>query len=347
MAFNRPTLAQVIERVATDVFSRLNQEDILRRADASVYARVVAGVTHGLYGYLDWISRQVMPDTAESEYLDRWASLWKIPRKPAEFATGSATVTGLVGAVVPTGTVLQSLDGAQYEVAADVTFVSTTAVVALQSVLAAASGNRAAGQTFALVTPVPGVETTATAGAMSGGADVEKDDALLSRLLARIQTPPHGGSAADYVAWALEVPGVTRAWCYPLEMGADTVTVRFMRDLDASPIPDAGAVADVHTHILAVRPVTGHLYTVAPIAAPVNYSIAVVPNTAAVKAAVLAELQDLHSREAVPGGTLLLSHMRAAISAATGETNYTMTTPSADVVSTTGQLSTLGVVTWL
>ena len=328
MAFNRPTLAQVIDRVATDVFSRLLQEDILRRADADVYARVVAGVTHGLYGYLDWISRQVMPDTAESEYLDRWASLWKIPRKPAEFATGSATVTGQVGAVVLAGTVLQALDRVQYEVTADVTFVGTTAVVDLQSVLAAASGNRAAGQAFALVTPVSGVETTATAGAMSGGADVETDDALRARLLARIQTPPHGGSAADYVAWALEVPGVTRAWCYPLEMGVGTVTVRFMRDMDVSPIPDAGAVADVQAHIESVRPVTGHLYVVAPVAEPVNYSIAVVPNTPAVKAAVLAELDDLHAREAIPGGTLLLSHMRAAISAAAGETNYTMPTLS-------------------
>lgn len=347
MAFNRPTLAQVIDRVATDVFSRLSQDDILRRADASVYARVVAGVTHGLYGYLDWISKQVIPDTAESENLDRWASIWKIPRKAAEVATGSATLAGLVGAVIPTATVLQALDGVQYEVTADVTFTGPTAVVTLQSVLAAASGNRTAGQTFALVTPLPGVETTATAGAMSGGADVETDDALRARLLARIQTPPHGGSAADYVAWALEVPGVTRAWCYPLEMGAGTVTVRFMRDLDVSPIPDAGAVADVQAHIESVRPVTGHLYVAAPVAAPVNYSIAVVPNTPAVKAAVLAELDDLHAREAIPGGTLLLSHMRAAISAATGETNYTMTTPTADVVSATGHISTRGVVTWL
>ena len=33
--------------------------------------------------------------------------------------------------------------------------------------------------------------------------------------------------------------------------------------------------------------------------------------------------EDLLLREAVPGGTLLLSHIRAAISSATGESDYT------------------------
>jgi len=62
---------------------------------------------------------------------------------------------------------------------------------------------------------------------------------------------------------------------------------------------------------------------------------------------VTAELADLISRESIPGGTLLLSHQRAAISAAAGETNYTMTAPVADVMNATGYMTTLGVITWL
>ena len=85
---------------------------------------------------------------------------------------------------------------------------------------------------------------------------------------------------------------------------------------------------------------------VAPTAVPLNFTIAVTPNTAAVKAAVEAELRDLIRREAVPGGTLLLSHIREAISLAAGETNYTMTAPSADVALTLGQLTTFGAITW-
>lgn len=347
MSYSRPTLAQIVERVRSDVLSRLAQDDVLRRSDSEVYARVIAGVTHGLYGFVDWLSRQMIYDTAEAEILERWASIWGVTRKPAAAATGSVTFTGSAGSLVPAGSIAQALDGVQYATLADATIVATTVVAAVQAVSAGAAGNRAAGQTLTLVAPVPGVQSAALAGLLSGGADVETDEALRSRLLSRIQTPPHGGSAADYVAWALEVPGVTRAWCYPLELGTDTVTVRFVRDNDVgSIIPDAGEVAAVVAYLSARKPVTAQLTVLGPAAVPLNFTIAVTPNSAAVKTAVEAELRDLLLREATPGGTLLLSHIRAAISAAAGETNYTMTSPNADVVSTTGNISTFGAITW-
>lgn len=347
MSYSRPNLSEIISRVRSDVISRLAQDDVLRRSDAEVYARVVAGVTHGLYGFIDWLSRQVIYDTAEAEILDRWASIWGVLRKPAAAATGTATLTGLVGAVVPTGALLQALDGVQYQTTADATFVGTTVVVDLEALVPAAAGNRTTGQTLTLATPVAGVQPGAVASALVGGADEEHDEALRARLISRIQTPPHGGSAADYVAWALEVPGVTRAWCYPLELGPGTVTVRFMRDDDSgSAIPDAGEVTAVLDYINALRPVTAQVTVVAPVATPLAFTIAVTPNTAAVKTAVQEELADLIRREAEPGGTLLLSRIRAAISAAAGESNYTMTVPSADVALATGLITTLGVITW-
>jgi uncharacterized phage protein gp47/JayE len=349
MPYSRQTLPEIINRVRADVISRLAQDDVLRRSDAEVYARVVAAVTHGLYGYIDWISRQVIYDTAEEETLDRWASMWlTVPRKPAAVATGSVTLTGLGGAVVPAGALLQALDGVQYATVAEVTFVGTSAVANVAAVLPAAAGNRAAGQTLTFATPVAGVQSGALASELVGGADRETDEALRARLLARIQTPPHGGSSPDYVSWALEVAGVTRAWCYPIELGAGTVTVRFMRDNDSgSAIPDAGEVAAVLAYINALKPVTAQVTVVAPVAVPLNLTISVTPNTSAVRQAVQDELADLIRREAVPGGTLLISRIRAAISAAAGEQNYTMSTPIADVVNTTGNITTLGTITWV
>ena len=57
---------------------------------------------------------------------------------------------------------------------------------------------------------------------IAGGADEQSDLLLLQRVLARLRQPPHGGADFDYIRWALEVPGVTRAWVYPLELGAGT-----------------------------------------------------------------------------------------------------------------------------
>lgn len=346
--FSRPSLADIIQRVRNDVLSRLSTDDVLRRADAEVYARVMGGVAHGLYGFIEWLADQVIYDTAELEYLERWCSIWGITRKVAAAATGSVTFAVQAGSVIPSGTLLQALDGVQYQTTADATITAPTATAPVAAVVAAAAGNRTTGQSLSLVSPVVGVQTTATAGELSGGADIETDDALRARLLARIQQPPQGGASYDYTTWALEVSGVTRAWVYPAELGLGTVTVRFVRDLDATPIPDAGEVAAVQAYIDARRPVTAQVTVVAPASVPINFQIqGLTPNNATVQAAVQAELQDLLLREAVPGGTMLLSHIRAAISAAAGETDYVLVAPAANVTNTTGNMSTMGTITWL
>jgi len=349
MAFARPTLSDLIVRAFADIQSRLPDSDAtLRRSNLNVLSRVHSAAVHGLYGFIQWLAVQIIFDTAEAEYLERWASIWKVYRLPSSFATGTVTLTGTNGATIPALTELQRADGALYTVDADVDIAAGTAVVSVTAVDAGQAGNAATGYALTLTTPIDGVVSKGTAGALSGGADAETDDALRARFIARIQQPPHGGAKHDYEAWALEVAGVTRAWVYPQESGIGTVTVRFVRDNDASLIPDAGEVATVQAYIDERRPVTAKgSYVVAPIAAPLAFSIGVTPNTAAVKAAVTAELTDLISRESEPGGTLLLSHIRAAISAAAGETNYNMTAPAADVTHATGYMATLGAITWL
>ncbi len=104
--------------------------------------------------------------------------------------------------------------------------------IALRALDAGAVGNLAAGTALSMAVAVVGVSGAAGVAVvtMTGGADEESDDELRVRVLARIRQPPMGGCAYDYVAWALQVAGVTRAWCSPKEMGPGTVTVRIMCD---------------------------------------------------------------------------------------------------------------------
>ena len=85
----------------------------------------------------------------------------------------------------------------------------------------------------------------------------------------------------------------------------------------------------------------------APVAVPVNFTLSVTPNTATVKAAVEAELRALILRDGKPGVALKISHIREAISIAAGEDDYVLTLPAANVAMATGQIATMGVVTWL
>lgn len=345
--FNRPTLTELINRTLNDLVSRLQADELLRRADAEVYARVHAASMHALYGFLDWAARQFLVGTCDVDLLDRHGAELGVARKPAAKATGSVTFTTLVGALIPAGTLVRAFDAVEYATLDPVTAVGVTEVVAVEAVEAGEAGNRLTGQTVSLVSPLGGVQPNALAGELSGGADIEADEAYRTRLLARKQQPPHGGAAFDYVTWALEVPGVTRAWCYPLELGVGTVTVRFVRDNDVSIIPDAGEVTTVQDYINERRPVTADVTVVAPTAVPLAFTIEPTPDNADVRAAIATELQDLLLREAEPGGTILLSHIRAAISAAAGEQNYVLTVPAADVTNTTGNMSTMGTITWV
>jgi len=349
MSFARPDLASLIERAVQDIETRLPGADArLRRSNLNVLARVQSGGLHGLYGYLDWIARQVLPDTADTEQLDRWAAIWGVARKSAEFAAGAVVVTGLSGAVVPAGSVFQASDGQEFIADADATLVSGAVSVAVTASTAGQAGNLDAGVALTLGSPISSVDSAATvaAGGLTGGADAETDDDLRARLLDRIQQPPQGGCAYDYVAWALAVPGVTRAWVTPGELGLGTVTVRFVRDDDASLIPDAGEVATVQAYIEMLRPVTAAVTVVAPVHVPLDLTLSITPDTATIRAAITAELADLLRREAEPGGTILLSHLREAISLASGETDHVLTSPAANVTHTTGQMATLGTITW-
>lgn len=349
MPFSRPSLNALITRIRDGLLSRLSFEQ-MRRSDAEVYAKEMAGASHELHGHLQYISQQVIYDTAASDYLDRWARIWlTTPRLPAVAAQGNLTFTGVTGAVIPADSIVVSQSGIEYSTLVDATIVAGVATVAAIALASGENTNLAATSPLELSTPIANINSlvTVAAGGMVGGADIEDDTKLRTRLLARIQQPPHGGADYDYVNWALEVPGVTRAWVYPNELGFGTVTVRFVRDNDVSIIPDAGEVAAVQAHIEALRPVTAQLTVAAPIAEPLDFTIAVTPNTAAVKAAVEAELRDLVVREAKPAGTIYLSHIREAISIAAGENNYTMTTPSADITTAAGYMTVLGVITWV
>ncbi len=348
MPFDRPTLPELIDQGAAEMESRLPGVLVrVRRSLVGVLNRVLAGGLSALYHFAEQLNLNVWPDTADAESLVAHGARWKIYRTPAVAATGTAAFTGVNGAIVPAATVLLRADGVRYLTAADATIAAGVATADITAESAGQIGSAPLSTSLQLSTPISGVNSAATAStAIAGGADIEEVEDWRSRILARIRRAPHGGNSSDYVAWALEIPGVTRVWV-TTGPGAGTVTIRFARDDDASPIPDPGEVTAVQANIDAQRPVTATAIVVAPTAVPLNFTIAIQPNTPAVKAAVEAELREVIRREGEPGGTLLLSHLREAISIAAGETDHSLTSPSANVVHTTGQLPVMGVITWV
>lgn len=349
MPFERPSLTDLIERNNAEIDSRLPGADPrLRRSFLGVIARMLAGASHGLHGHLDYVARQITPDTADTEYLEGHASVWGIHRKAASYARGDISVTGATGSVIPAGTEYQTGAGGIYTTDAEAILEAGAATIAVTADLAGVAGDLAAATVLSLSSPISGVQSQAVVAAagVTHGEDAEADDALRDRLLARIQAPPHGGAERDYEAWALEVAGISRAFVFPLHLGAGTVGLAILADDQSPPVPDADKIEEVQAYIDARRPVTASVTVYAPTPVALDLTIQLVPSTSAAQAAVAAELEDLLQREATPGGTIALSHIREAISIAAGETDHVLVAPAADVTHSVGEIATLGVITW-
>lgn len=345
MPFDTPTLPALISRALADLGS-----NALRHSDAQVLARSQAGTAFGLYGYLNWIAEQILPDSADEETLERIASLrLQQPRKAAKAAAGTASFIAAAGAVLDVDTVLQASDGRTYKITTSKTTAAGSNTATLEAVDAGVLGNAEAGMTLSLVQPVEGIASTFTVEApgLLGGTAAESVESLRSRVIRSYRVIPHGGNKDDYETWALECPGVTRAWCVRNYMGPGTVAVFFMRDEDANPVPDAARREEVRAYIEPLRPVTAELYTPALDPVPVVYQVRLTPDTSTVRTAVEAQLADLHNREADLGEGLLISHMREAVSGARGEWDHQLIWPTADLTAAPNQLLTYGGCTWL
>lgn len=350
MAFNRPTLAEIRTQIESSIRSALGLGPLLARSVLSAIAAAIAGVVHQQHGHLDWISRQAFPDTADAEELDRLGGIYGVVRKTAGFAAGFVEVTGTIGAAIPSGTRWRLNDGTEFELdGVGVVLTAGVQSLPIQAVVAGIDGNAPNDAVLTLTSPIASVQTAATAaGALTGGATTESDDAYRARILERMQSPPRGGAAQDYVFWAKEIADITRAWVTPEYAGAGTVAVHIVTDdAPGGIIPGGAKITEVQDHIDALRPVTAIPTVLAPTLVPLDFTITVVPDTPEVRDAVEASLADFIRRAAVPSGTLYLSQIREAISVAVGESNHVLTSPAADVSVDFGELTQLGDITWV
>jgi uncharacterized phage protein gp47/JayE len=324
MAYQRPTINEIADRIESDLESRLTGDSpLLRWGILRVLARVFAGAVHLVYGYLEYLSLQLFATTAELTYLNRIGLMFGVTRKAASFATGKLTFAGADTTLVPEGTRVATEDGVEYETTADGTVSGGSVEIDATAVEPGTEGNMDSALPVELIEPLAGITGVTVTDLFAGGEDEETDDAYRARILERIQSPPAGGTAEDYVRWAKEVTGVDNAWCYPATPAPGQVTVVFR---------GSASIAQVEAYISTLMPVTADLTVLETNDLPVDFIIKLSPNTADAQAAVTANLEQLFEEQAEPGQDILISQVRNAISA-TGVTDYLITWITVDGVS--------------
>lgn len=188
------------------------------------------------YSYLEYLSNRSFLDTATGEFLDRKALDYGVDRKLAEPAIGVVTFSGITGTTIPFGFLVASSSATfrvtvSGEINAD-GFVDLPVECLVPGII----GNVSGGSVTTIVESKPGLVSVINASSFASGIEQELDDDFRGRIYARIRQPSASGNKYDYVNWALECAGVSKARCFPLWNGAGTVKV--------SVLGPGGSIAD-------------------------------------------------------------------------------------------------------
>lgn len=356
MPFSVPSLEQMRKLARDSIVNAVAAgRPIVRRSIEDAIGNAVGEVQYLHLERLRLMWAQLWPDTATGRWLDRHAAMWGLARKDAGPGSGKIRVTGTASSTLPLGWELTSATGYTYATNAELTLGLTgEGFVTVTATTGGKATNLPAGAELTLASAVAGIDDVVTVvvgekgeDGIVGGADVEGDEDLRVRILSRIRNPPVGGSVADYINWALEVSGITRAWAYPGVNGPGTVLVLVVDD-NGSPIaPGPAKLDEVKAYLQTVAPATDvpGITVAAPTLFPIDHTMVLSPNDPNVQAAVDAALAQFYRLREL-GDDVRHSQIVGAIDAVAVEDWHDLTDPAADVPLATYELPVLGTTTY-
>lgn len=327
--FQIPTFEEIRDSILRDTQSLDPTADISSDSDHFVHASRLASVAVGQYAHQAWIMRQIFPDTADSEYLERHANLRGIRRRNPTGSAGYATGSGaLSGAVIDVG--LQIKQDERFFVTTEQTIVQPDGHyrVAVKAVDKGLNTNVSKGQAQFMAAPV-GVPSDCVINA-EGGTDAENDASLLKRLLARIRRPAAGGNRYDFQEWALDVDGVTSAYIYPLRRGLGTVDIVIT---SSNKLPTPETVQACQDYIDSMRPVTAkNVLVMAPEPVAVNVDVGVfMPGIDDIQTPIERAVTEYFD-SLIPGEDLVKSQIEAIVSNVVGVQDRAVHNPLSNMI---------------
>ena len=352
MAFTRPTLTELINRVCTNINTYVEHANaFVKQSVFNVLAKIIGALHLDLYVYLDEMAKNFFITTADINGLMARGSDIGVFRKKASFATGNIIVTGTAGTNIPLGTTYSTISEQQYKTTADaVVGINGTVTVPVQATSTGVAGNQDAGAEFTLVNPIVGLLSSATADSngITGGAETEETESYRARLLLALRNSPGAGDTVYYENAALSQPGVTRAKAYRTYAGAGTVGVTFlMENTYDDGIPRSGDVAAMKEYLESIMPADlNEIIVFAPTPTVIDITINnLTPDTTQLRDAINNSLVTLfHGYDF--GETVYRGQIETAIGAVPGEISHILAAPVADTTIPVNGIAVLGTITY-
>ncbi|KFB95909.1 phage baseplate assembly protein J, partial [Trabulsiella guamensis ATCC 49490] len=215
MPYNVPTLRKLITDGEKEIAFELGLSVLPPVGVEKALNVAFSSEVRDVYDHQSWIKDQIIPSVkSDDDTIIETAASEGVIRKQATFSAGPAVFTGT--APLPVDTEMQTTSGAVFVITAAGVPENNTITVTIQASDTGTAGNLPEGESLTLLSPVPGVDSNGLVGTggLTGGADIEPVSELLDRLLFRKRNPPVGGAVHDYVIWAREMSGVSRAWAF-------------------------------------------------------------------------------------------------------------------------------------
>lgn len=249
-----------------------------------------------------------------------------------------------------------------YEIDATPTTPATGIILALfggvsaevESIDTGSDQNLESGAKLTIVSPISGIDPTAYVdfNGLTGAIDIETDAELLIRVLQSRSNPVANFNEAAIEKEARKVSGVTRVKVKRVTPEIGDVTILFVRDNDASIIPDAGEVTAVKDAILEIAPANtpdASVIVTAPTPVSTNYTFtSISPDTTTMRAAIQANIEALYRDSVTFETDVTEDKYRSAIidtiDPETGDelTAFALSSPSGDISVSTDEIGTLG-----
>jgi len=317
--FKRDSLAVLLDRAYSNYTSLFRPLDKTPRQNLlKVFASVDAGIYHQLLGDLDFLAKQIFPDTAEGEYLrEHWSS--KVPPLYAITAFGEATVTGLANKTIPAGVIFKAASGERYYLNSAAPLDGNgEAVVTVKAENPGQRGNLAAGEKLAIITAIPvGIDSQATVsgGGITGGADAETDEEYLARVLAALRNPSRYGKTGDFALWAMDASAeVSAAWEFKNFGFFGAVLVQVIKGNQIDGVHPVDNLAEVRNYIRdAAPPVLFEVRTPSIIDVNPSVSLPLHEDTQANRELAENRIRTYTQKTAKPGGQITAGALRQAV----------------------------------
>lgn len=233
----------------------------------------------------------------------------------------------------------------------------TRAIIDVESSTAGEDTNLNANESLTLFSPIVGVENIAkvTFDELGGGADLESDESLRSRLIFNLQNPVTLFNSIQIELLAREFSFVDRVFVFRITPAIGQVTIYILKENNGIPSgSELQLITDsIEDTILPVNTSIADVLVLAPTPITINFDFAsITPDTDTMRTSIGNRLIEFFNIETEVGEDITEKQYECAIlSTIDTETgtkleDFTLNSPSGDQTIATGEIGVLGSITY-